>query len=101
MITQRRRQPAAVILCALVVTGCGAAGDTSDQSQQTPPAQVSVAPVVERLVTEWDEFNGRIEAVERVELRPRVGGYLEAVHFREGGLVNEGDLLFTIDAREF
>lgn len=68
---------------------------------QAPPTAVSVAEIVERNVVEWDDFTGRIEAVDSVELRPRVAGYLGAVHFREGGLVAAGDLLFTIDDREY
>ena len=68
---------------------------------QAPPATVSVARVVQRSVAEWDEFTGRVEAVDTVEIRPRVAGYLDAVHFVEGGVVAQGDLLFTIDEREY
>jgi RND family efflux transporter MFP subunit len=52
-------------------------------------------------VNEWDEFSGRLEAVEKVEVRPRVSGYIEAIHFREGKEVKKGDLLFVIDPRSF
>jgi multidrug efflux system membrane fusion protein len=63
-----------------------------------PPAvPVSVATVEQRPAPTWDEFSGRLEAVERVEIRPRVAGLVEAVHFREGALVKQGDLLFSID----
>jgi multidrug efflux system membrane fusion protein len=62
-----------------------------------PPTPVSVAVVEQRDVTLWDEFSGRLEAVERVEVRPRVAGAVHAVHFREGALVKAGDLLITID----
>jgi multidrug efflux system membrane fusion protein len=58
---------------------------------------VSVATVEQRDVSVWDEFSGRLEAVERVEVRSRVAGAVEKVHFREGALVKEGDLLITID----
>lgn len=58
---------------------------------------VSVATVVQREVTTWDEFSGRLEAVERVDIRSRVAGTVQTVHFREGALVNRGDLLLTID----
>lgn len=75
--------------------------EASGSPQGPPPARVSVAPVERRVVTDWDQFNGRIEAFHRVELRPRVSGYLEKVHFREGALVREGDVLFTIDDREY
>jgi multidrug efflux system membrane fusion protein len=63
-----------------------------------PPATpVSAAVVQQSEVSTWDEFSGRLEAVERVELRPRVAGTVHAVHFREGALVRQGDLLITID----
>jgi membrane fusion protein, multidrug efflux system len=58
---------------------------------------VSVATVVASDIAAWDEFSGRLEAVERVELRSRAAGTVQAVHFREGALVKPGDLLFTID----
>jgi multidrug efflux system membrane fusion protein len=70
----------------------------AESSKAPPPAQsVSVATVQPRDTTTWDEFSGRLEAVERVDVRSRVAGAVEQVHFREGSLVNEGDLLVTID----
>ena len=64
----------------------------------TPPAMpVSVAAVVQKDISLWDEFSGRLEAVQRVDVRPRVPGAVQAVHFREGSLVKQGDLLFTVD----
>ncbi len=63
----------------------------------TPATPVSVALVEPRAAMIWDEFSGRLEAVERVELRSRVAGAIEAVHFREGALVKQGDSLITID----
>lgn len=69
---------------------------------QAPPApQVSVAEVLERPITNYREFTGRIEAVERVELRPRVSGYIESVQFTEGAEVRKGDVLFVIDPRPY
>ena len=66
-----------------------------------PPPTVTVAsPLVQRL-TEWDEFTGRFEATEAVEVRARVSGYLEAVNFSDGAMVNEGDVLFVIDPRPY
>lgn len=62
---------------------------------------VSVAPPVQREIQDWDEFTGRIEASEAVEIRPRVSGYLDKVHFKSGEMVAKGDVLFTIDARPF
>lgn len=64
----------------------------------TPSAiPVSVAAVVQQDVALWDEFSGRLEAVQRVDIRPRVAGAVQAVHFREGALVQQGDLLVTVD----
>ncbi|MBD8892186.1 efflux RND transporter periplasmic adaptor subunit [Roseibium litorale] len=66
--------------------------------QEAPPAiPVTVAKVDSRAITLWQEFSGRLEAVERVQVRSRVTGQIQSVHFREGALVKEGDLLFTID----
>ncbi len=66
-----------------------------------PPAKVSVAKVLEQPVNEWDEFTGRLEAPETVEIRPRVSGQIDEVAFTEGALVKKGDLLFQIDPRPF
>ena len=57
--------------------------------------------MIEKSVIEWDDFSGRVEAIERVEIRPRVAGTIEAVHFKEGQLVRKGDALFTIDPRPY
>lgn len=86
-----------LMLLAVALSGCGSAA----APPQMPPPQVSVAAVVKKDVTLWDEFTGRIEAVDKVEVRPRVAGYLEQVHFEEGRQVNKGDLLFQIDDREY
>jgi RND family efflux transporter MFP subunit len=74
------------------------AAEPSAAAQPTAPT-VTVAPVEVRLVTEFEEITGRIDAVETVELRPRVSGHLESVRFQAGQLVNQGDVLFTIDPR--
>lgn len=67
-----------------------------------PPAlPVTVAPPLSKKITTWDEFWGRFQAVERVEVRPRISGFIEQVHFKDGSLVKAGDLLFTIDKRPF
>lgn len=66
-----------------------------------PPAEVSAAPVLVRTVAEWDEFTGRIEAIERAEIRPRVAGTIVDVAFREGAMVRKGELLFRIDDRPY
>ena len=87
------------LLAALVaLSGCRSEATTATQA---PAPQVSVASALERDVTEWDEFTGRLEAVESVEVRPRVTGYIESVNFTEGSQVRKGDLLFVIDPRPY
>jgi multidrug efflux system membrane fusion protein len=78
-------------------------GCTHTEAQHAPPAppEVTVAHVISREVTEWDEFTGRLQAVDTVDLRPRVSGYVAAVRFDEGAIVRRGDLLFQIDPRPF
>ncbi|MDQ1551170.1 MAG: hypothetical protein QOD50_592, partial [Actinomycetota bacterium] len=63
--------------------------------------QVTVAPAVERVVADWDEFTGHFEAVNSVEVRPRVGGFLQRVGFTEGAIIHQGDVLFVIDQRPY
>ncbi len=84
------------VLSVALIAGC-----SKGEQQAFPPPQVNVAQVVQKQVQLWDEFSGRIEAVNTVELRPRVSGYLSAVHFREGSDVTRGQLLFSIDDREY
>src|SRR5262245_24732547 len=62
---------------------------TAAQQGPPPPPQVTVANVIERDVTEWDEFTGRLQAVDSVEVRPRVSGYVSSVHFTEGAMVRK------------
>jgi RND family efflux transporter MFP subunit len=70
--------------------------------QGGPPAMpVSVAPPIAKRVTQWDEYSGRFEAVASVEVRARVSGFIDKLHFRDGQIVAVGDLLFTIDKRPF
>ncbi len=73
------------------------AAEASLAPAAAPAIPVSVATVAEHQVNAWDEFSGRLEAVERVDIRSRVAGAVQAVHFREGALVKKGDLLLTID----
>jgi multidrug efflux system membrane fusion protein len=73
-------------------------GNAADASTAAPPAiPVSVAVVEAKSVTQWSEFSGRLEAVDHVELRSRVAGAIQSVHFQEGAIVEKGDLLVTID----
>jgi multidrug efflux system membrane fusion protein len=84
----------AIASAVVGLTGPKAQATANQQPQAMP---VSVAAVKESDVALWDEFSGRLEAVERVEVRSRVAGQVQAVHFREGMLVHKGDLLITID----
>ena len=84
-----------VLATAIISLQGGRAQATANSAPPAP--QVSVATVGETDITAWDEFSGRLEAVERVEVRSRVAGAVQAVHFREGALVRQGDLLITID----
>ncbi len=103
-LTQRQRRNAGILLAALAITGISAtafglsdSGAASGAPAAAPATPVSVATVVQSEVAAWDEFSGRLEAVERVDIRSRVAGTLQAVHFREGALVKKGELLLTID----
>ena len=76
-------------------------GCERQQTQAPPPPIVTVSkPVVEEVV-EWDEYTGRLEAVDTVDVRARVSGYLESIHFKDGQMVKNGDLLFVIDPRPY
>lgn len=94
---------AAAVLGVAAVGTYGLVSSAGASQQPAAPAAtpVDVAPVVARNVAEWDEFSGRIEAVERVEIRPLVGGTVTAVHFKDGSIVKKGDPLFTIDPRPY
>src|ERR1044072_6140700 len=87
-----------ILAVALLAAGCA----RNEAPPAPPPApQVSVAKVVSRNVTELDEFTGRFQAVDRVEIRPRVSGYISSVNFGEGGEVKKGYVLFVIDPRPY
>jgi membrane fusion protein, multidrug efflux system len=83
------------------LAGLNAGCSSSAQPKAPAPVEVSVAEVVCRQISDSDEFTGRLEAVDAVEVRPRVSGYLQSVHFKEGAIVRQGDLLFQIDPRPF
>ena len=87
-------------VAAAVLAACGNA-DTASQQQAPAAPQVSVAQVVSERITEWDEFTGRLQAPQTVQLVPRVSGYVDQVLFAEGALVNAGDVLLTIDNKPF
>jgi membrane fusion protein, multidrug efflux system len=89
--------PTVVVLLLPLVCGC----HHSPAFGTKPPPKVTVAQVVEKEITEWNEYIGRTDAVESVEVRARVSGYLTSVDFKPGSLVKKGDLLFTIDDRPY
>ncbi|MEL0554981.1 MULTISPECIES: efflux RND transporter periplasmic adaptor subunit [Raoultella] len=85
-------------LIALLLASC----DNSVAQNAAPAAPVvSAADVVVKSISQWDSFNGRIEAVESVQLRPRVSGYIEKVNYTDGQEVKKGEVLFTIDDRTY
>src|SRR6202012_4949408 len=86
------------VLLAVALSGCG--GKPPSQAVAAPPP-VTVAQPAKRTVTDWDEFTGRFEAVEEVQVRARVGGFVTSIEFRDGAFVKTGDLLYVIDARPF
>ncbi|MCW4455383.1 efflux RND transporter periplasmic adaptor subunit [Flavobacterium sp. MXW15] len=86
------------LLAAAVAAGCS---NSAAETAAPPPPSVSVAPVLHKEVSQWDEFSGRVEAVETVQLRPRVSGYIDKVNYVEGQEVKKGDVLFTIDSRSY
>lgn len=88
---------AASFVTVLMMAGCGR---EAPPPAVTPPA-VTVAHPIQREVIEWDEFTARLEAVETVEVRARVSGFIEKADFTEGAIVKAGDLLFQIDARQY
>ncbi len=97
--TFKSARAVAPVFALALLAACSRGGD--EQHGQFGPVPAPVRTPEIRTITIWDEFVGRFEAVERVEVRPRVSGYLQEVHFADGMPVKEGDLLFTIDKREF
>ena len=88
-----------VFVLALLMAALAIAPVRAQQPSQALPVTVA-APLAKR-ITQWDEFSGRFEPVESVEVRPRVTGFIDAVHFKDGQMVKATDLLFTIDKRPF
>ena len=95
-VTMSLRACAVALLLALA-----ACSDGARQQAAPPPPAVTVAKPVQRTIVDQDEYVGRFVAVDTVEVRARVSGYLDKVHFQDGQLVKQGDLLFTIDKRPF
>lgn len=94
-----RVRVASLLFLSSVLSACGTSA--SPEAGAPGPMEVSVATVIEREISEWDEYTGRLEAVETVEIRPQVSGYLQQVNFEEGREVKKGDVLFVIDPRPY
>lgn len=94
-----------LVLPAIAVLGVWLAGCEPSSGETGPaaqgPAPVTVSTPIVKSIVEWDEYTGRFEAVETVEIRARVSGYLDSIHFEDGQIVDKGDLLFVIDPRPF
>ena len=92
-LQQHRSLP---LIVFLILLGCN-----QPPAPAPPPPQVDVTQPIAREVMDWDEYTARLDAVESVEVRPRVSGYLQSIQFRDGAMVTKGDLLFRIDPRPY
>src|SRR5438093_298812 len=89
--------PSLLVLVGTMILSIGCSRNAAPQ--RPPPPSVTVASVEQKEIVEWDEFTGRTEPVQSVEVRPRVSGYIQEVRFQSGQLIKKGDVLFVIDAR--
>jgi RND family efflux transporter MFP subunit len=87
-----------IVLLAVTLSGCG---NKPPQQAAAAAPPVTVAQPTKRTVTDWDEFTGRFDAVDEVQVRARVGGFVTDVEFKDGDMVHTGDLLYLIDSRPF
>ena len=108
MSLSRKQLTLSAVILAIFATGGSfilfqenADAKATPTASAPPAATVDVASVVSQTITDWQEYSGRLEAIDQVDVRPQVSGKLIAVHFKDGSLVNKGDLLFTIDPRPF
>ena len=92
----RKRSLWVVLAIVLVINAC-----RRSEPVAAPPPKVTISTPIQREVIEWDEYTGRLEATESVEVRARVSGYLQSIHFKDGAIVKKGDLLFVIDPRPY
>lgn len=107
-MVSRNRIAVLVVFAAVIAAGGGyalfraPAGANAAQAQGAPAATpVEVAEVVSKTIVDWQRYSGRLEAIDRVDIRPLVSGTLTAVHFQDGSIVKKGDVLFTIDPRPY
>ncbi|TDG03748.1 efflux RND transporter periplasmic adaptor subunit [Paraburkholderia guartelaensis] len=107
LFSQSRTRIALAVIGVLVVAGLGTLGAIRLDSHpavaaEAPPApEVDVAPVLNRTITDWQTYSGRMAAVEKVEIRPQVSGTIVSVNFHDGALVKQGETLFVIDPRPY
>src|SRR5882762_5159259 len=88
-------------ICSIVLTACSHSRAQSASNAAPPPATVTVAQVLARPLHHWDELTGELQAVNTVDVRPRVSGFIDSVQFTEGARVSKGQVLFQIDPRPF
>ena len=100
-MTTSFRQFARLSACLGLAALLANCGDQQKQAAAPPPPSVTVAEPIKRTVFDYDEYVGRFVAIDSVEIRARVSGYLDKIHFTDGQMVKQGDLLFTIDRRPF
>jgi membrane fusion protein, multidrug efflux system len=88
----------AIAALAGVLAGCD---NKQTSNASPPPPSVAVSPPIQKSITEWDEYTGRFEALATVDVRARVSGFIDSIHFKDGQIVKQGDLLFVIDPRPY
>lgn len=99
-VTGSRGFGAAVLASLLVLSACGEEPGQANAVLPPPPSVLVAKPLVQEIV-DWDSYTGRFEAIDEVEVRSRVSGYLDSIDFNDGQIVQKGDLLFVIDQRPF
>lgn len=94
-------QASVALLTAALLAGCGKEAQSQAAAAPAPPTQVQVTGVVIKDLRQWDDVTGHLEAIDQVEVRPRVGGFIDEVRFKDGAKVKKGEVLFQIDPRPF
>src|SRR6478735_3580475 len=89
------------IIAAFAATALAGCDNKPVAGGAPPPPPVTVSQPLQKTITEWDEYTGRFEALATVDVRARVSGFIDSIHFKDGQIVKQGDLLFTIDQRPY
>src|ERR1700756_444123 len=97
--SRKSLKPACWIAVAVCILSAGCKQSTL--APAPPPPPVTIATPIHKEIVEWDEYTGRTEAIESVDVRPRVSGYIDQISFKDGQLVKPGDVLFVIDPRPY